>query len=47
MLDVGPYQLNPQAACQRYRQTKIDAKSTLSDAVDRVLAGRQFAPAYA
>lgn len=44
-LDVGLYRLDQQVACQRYRQTSIDAKSTesLSDMVDRVFAGRQLA----
>lgn len=30
-LDVGLYRLNLQVACQRYRHTRIDAKSTLSE----------------
>jgi hypothetical protein len=40
-LDVGLYRLYQQAACQRYRQTLIDAKTSLSDLADRVLNARQ------
>jgi hypothetical protein len=51
-LDIGLYRLNQQVACQRYRQTTIDAKTPISNAVDKVLALREsmqsklaFAPA--
>jgi hypothetical protein len=39
-LDVGLYRLDQQVACQRYRQTPIDAKTPISNAVDKVLAFR-------
>ena len=32
-LDVGLYRLNQQVACQRYRQTFLDANSKISAAV--------------
>ena len=31
-LDIGLYRLNQQVACQRYRQTFLDANSKISDA---------------
>ncbi len=48
MLDIGRYQLDQQAACQRYRQTFLiaNAKETASSWIDQVrgtLAGRQAA----
>ena len=38
MLDVGLYQLDQQVACQRYRQTIVDAKSAVASLRDRVVA---------
>lgn len=35
-LDVGLYQLDQQVACQRYRQTTIDAKTSISDTKEAV-----------
>ena len=35
-LDVGLYRLNLQVACQRYRQTILDANSKISDAKEAV-----------
>ena len=37
-LDVGLYRLDQQVACQRYRQTTIDAKTPISDAKAKVAA---------
>lgn len=39
-LDVGLYQLDQQVACQRYRQTILDAESKLTAALDKALATR-------
>ena len=44
MLDVGLYRLYQQVACQRYRQTNIDAKTSavasLTEMANNVLRGR-------
>jgi len=40
MLDVGLYRLNQQVACQRYRQTSIDAKSTDRGSLIKELAAK-------
>jgi hypothetical protein len=45
-LDVGLYRLYQQVACQRYRQTTLDANQKVSDfvaSINSVLAGRQTA----
>lgn len=42
-LDVGLYRLDQQVACQRYRQTILDAKSKFTAALDRAFADRQLA----
>lgn len=39
-LDVGLYQLDQQVACQRHRQTILDAESKLTAAIDKALAAR-------
>jgi hypothetical protein len=39
-LDVGLYRLDQQVACQRI-DTTIDAKTPISNAVDKVLAARE------
>lgn len=48
-LDVGLYQLDQQVACQRHRQTILDAKSENNvswiDQVKNTLAGRQLVAA--
>ena len=53
-LDVGLYRLDQQVACQRYRQIRIDATSTLRDRLVAVASSvkaaftvRAFAPAVA
>ena len=47
-LDVGLYRLDQQVACQRHRQTIIDAKTPIRDAVNDVLARRgALTPAFA
>lgn len=39
-LDVGLYRLDQQVACQRYRQTTIDAESKFTAALDKAIAIR-------
>ena len=46
-LDVGLYRLDQQVACQRYRQTNLDANSKLTAMIDRVLNARQANLAFA
>lgn len=46
-LDVGLYRLNQQVACQRYRQTILDAISKIRDFVASVNPFTRLAPAPA
>ena len=39
-LDIGLYRLNQQVACQRYRQTEIDANSTSRSDLIKELAAK-------
>jgi alpha-amylase/alpha-mannosidase (GH57 family) len=46
-LDVGLYRLYQQVACQRYRQTLLDAKTSVRDSVASLLNRSGFSLATA